>query len=57
MKPGKPNLTFFVELEAEPLQALFERSRGVRIECWDETSHSGPEPPHDGARPDPEAVQ
>jgi phosphatidylglycerophosphate synthase len=38
------------------LQALFERSRGIRIECWDETSHSEPEPPRDGPRLDPEGV-
>lgn len=38
------------------LQALFERSRGIRIECWDETSHSEPEPPCDGSQPDPEGV-
>jgi phosphatidylglycerophosphate synthase len=36
------------------LQALFERSRGVRIECWDETSQSEPEQRRDGARPDSE---
>ena len=36
------------------LQALFERSRGIRIECWDETSHSEPEPPRNGPRTDPE---
>jgi phosphatidylglycerophosphate synthase len=35
------------------LQALFERSRGIRIECWDETSHSEPERRHDGPQPDP----
>jgi hypothetical protein len=38
------------------LQALFERSRGIRIECWDETSHSEPERPRDGPPPDPEGV-
>lgn len=38
------------------LQALFERSRGIRIECWDETSHSEPEPPCDESRPNPEGV-
>jgi phosphatidylglycerophosphate synthase len=35
------------------LQALFERSRGIRIECWDETSHSEPERRHDGPQLDP----
>ena len=25
------------------LQALFEKSRGIRIEAWDETSQSEPE--------------
>jgi len=35
------------------LQALFERSRGMRIVCWDETSHSEPEEPSDGPQPDP----
>ncbi len=38
------------------LQALFERSRGIRIECWDETSHPAREPSRDGSRPDPEGV-
>jgi phosphatidylglycerophosphate synthase len=38
------------------LQALFERSRGTRIECWDETSHSEPEPAQDESQPDPEGV-
>jgi phosphatidylglycerophosphate synthase len=38
------------------LQALFERSRGIRIECWDETSHSEPQRPRDGPPPDPEGV-
>ncbi|MFV1978065.1 MAG: CDP-alcohol phosphatidyltransferase family protein [Myxococcota bacterium] len=38
------------------LQALFERSRGIRIECWDETSHSKPERPRNGPPPDPEGV-
>ena len=35
------------------LQALFERSRGIRIECWDETSHSEPERRSDGPQPNP----
>ncbi len=39
------------------LQALFERSRGIRIECWDETSHSKLESPRDGSRPNPEEAQ
>ena len=38
------------------LQALFERSRGIRIDCWDETSHSKRDSPHDGSPPDPEGV-
>jgi len=38
------------------LQAFFERSRGIRIECWDETSHSEPERRRDGPQPDPEDV-
>jgi phosphatidylglycerophosphate synthase len=38
------------------VQALFERSRGIRIECWDETSHSEPEPASDGPRPDSEGA-
>jgi phosphatidylglycerophosphate synthase len=39
------------------LQALYERSRGIRIECWDETSHLGPEPQHEQSQPDPEGAQ
>jgi len=39
------------------LQALFEKSRGIRIECWDETSHADPEPPRDGSQPDHERIQ
>jgi phosphatidylglycerophosphate synthase len=33
------------------LQAFFERSRGIRIECWDETSHSEPERRRDEPQP------
>jgi phosphatidylglycerophosphate synthase len=39
------------------LQALFERSRGIRIECWDEASNSEPERRRSGSRPDCEGVQ
>jgi phosphatidylglycerophosphate synthase len=39
------------------LQALFERSRGIRIECWDETSHLGPESQREQSQPDPEGAQ
>ncbi len=33
-------------------QALFERSRGIRIECWDEASNPEPERPRDARPPD-----
>jgi phosphatidylglycerophosphate synthase len=39
------------------LQALFERSRGIRIECWDEASNAEPERRRNGSRPDCEGVQ
>ena len=39
------------------LQALFERSRGIRIECWDETSHPEPEQRRDESQPDCGGVQ
>lgn len=39
------------------LQALFEKSRGIRIECWDETSHSEPEWRHDQSQRSPEGVK
>jgi len=39
------------------LQALFERSRGIRIECWDEASQLEPERRRDESQPDPEGVQ
>jgi len=35
------------------LQALLEKSRGIRIECWDETSHPEPELRHAGTQQDP----
>ena len=35
------------------LQAFFEQSRGIRIECWDETSHSEPERRRDEPQPNP----
>jgi len=38
------------------LQALFERSRGIRIECWDETSHAERERRSDESQPDPEGT-
>jgi phosphatidylglycerophosphate synthase len=38
-------------------QALFERSRGMRIACWDETSHSEPKEPSDGPQPDPKGAR
>jgi phosphatidylglycerophosphate synthase len=39
------------------LQALFERSRGIRIECWDETSHPEPEQRRNESQPDCGGVQ
>jgi phosphatidylglycerophosphate synthase len=39
------------------LQALFERSRGIRIECWDEASQLELEPRRDESQPDSEGVQ
>jgi len=39
------------------LQAFFERSRGIRIECWDETSHPEPEQRRDESQPDYGGVQ
>ena len=39
------------------LQALFEKSRGIRIECWDETSHAEPKPAQGGSQPDSEDVR
>ena len=38
------------------LQALFERSRGVRIECWNETSHPEQERQSDESQPSSEGV-
>jgi phosphatidylglycerophosphate synthase len=39
------------------LQALFEKSRGIRIESWDEASQSQPEAQTEGSSADPEVVQ
>jgi phosphatidylglycerophosphate synthase len=39
------------------LQALFERSRGIRIECWDEASNAEPERQRNGSQPDCGGVQ
>jgi len=38
-------------------QALFERSRGIRIESWDETSKPESERPQDGGSPDEEGAR
>jgi phosphatidylglycerophosphate synthase len=38
------------------LQALFEKSRGIRIECWDETSHPEPDRSRDASQPGPGGI-